>query len=235
MRTLVSTRLYFGLEPVVFRRGAGRALARASGVPLDKAKTSLQALSTDFGLQSPAADKLLQALVATGLLEPCSENASDFRLTKRFAEFALAPVVPPLPRPRAKELVAQACRLAATINAEWSANPLMISMLAVSGDYMTVSRRVGELTLWPVVKRRAHVRNLPFCASLTKGDGASKIGTGLRALSSFIVVRIVTEESRIARPFAVPFRDHSDDVMPSPTPDRSRTWGSSLRRQLTGR
>jgi len=236
IRTLVSNQLYFGLDPLVFRRGAGRSLARVAGVPLDTVKISPQMLGKDFRLEPAAADALLQALLARGLLQPFPGHPSDYRLTERFAEFALARVVPPLPRARAKELLEQVNRLCARINTEWTANPLMIHMVAVSGGYMSRSSRISELILWPVVKRRSDVRARRFGASTTKADGASEITTALRSLSSFILVRMVADKGLIDRPFAVPFRDHGEAMMmPSPSPGRFWAWSLPLRRQLSRR
>ena len=235
IRTLVSNQLYFGLEPLVFRRGAGRTLARVAGVPLETVRISTQMLGKDFRLEPPTTEALLQALLARGLLQPFPGHPSDYRLTERFAEFALARVVPPLPRARAKELLHQACQLCEKINAEWTSNPLMIHMVAVSGGYMSRSNRISELVLWPVVRRRAEVRAKRFGISTTKADAVSEIGTALRALSSFILVRVVSDKTVIERPFAVPFRDYGDAALPSPAAAKFLAWSSSLRRQLTGR
>jgi hypothetical protein len=235
IRTLVSNQLYFGLEPLVFRRGAGRALTRVNGAPIEDVRISAQTLGKDFRLDAAAADAFVSALLSSGLLQPFPGHPTGYRLTERFAEFALARVVPPLPRARAKELLIQACQLAAKINADWTANPLMIHMVAVSGGYMSRNSRIAELTLWPVVKRRVDVRARRFGASTSKADGASEISAALRALSSFILVKMVADKTSIERPFAVPFRDHVDALMPPPSAGRLWAWSSSLRRQLTGR
>ena len=235
IRTLVSNQLYFGLEPLVFRRGAGRALTRIAGAPLESVRISAQMLGTDFRLDAAAIDTLANALLSSGLLQPFPGHPSDYRMTERFAEFALARVVPPLTRARAKELLMQACQLAAKINTEWTANPLMIHMVAVSGGYMSRNSRIAELTLWPVVKRRVDVRARRFGASTSKADGASEISAAMRALSSFILVKVVGDKNSIERPFAVPFRDHVDALTPPPSAARFWLWRSSLRRQLTGR
>jgi hypothetical protein len=233
VRTLISNQLYFGLEPLVFRRGAGRVLARVGRSPAENARISLQMLAQDFRLQPATAEALLQALLAKKLMEPFPGHATDYRLTERFSEFALARVVPPLSRARAKELLDQACRLAEKINDEWTANPLMIHMVAVSGEYMSRSNRISELTLWPVVKRRVNVRRR-FGATISKADAVAEIGTALRRLSAFIVVRIVSDKGAVARPFAVPFRDFNDPMIPSPAAARFLAWGAMVRRQLVG-
>src|SRR2546421_12045568 len=107
IRTLVSNQLYFGLEPLIFRRGAGRTLSRIAGAPLENVRISAQMLGKDFRVDAGAADAdaLVNALLSSGLLQPFPGHPSDYRLTERFAEFALARVVPPLTRARAKELL----------------------------------------------------------------------------------------------------------------------------------
>jgi hypothetical protein len=236
IRTLISNQLYFGLEPLAFRRGAGRALARVAKLPPERARVNAQTVGKDFRLDSAAAHTLVDAFVAKALLQPDPARAGEYRLTDRFAEFALARVVPPLPRMRAKELLDQACKLAAKINAEWTHNPLMIHMIAVSGSYMSRNNRIADLTLWPVLKRRSEVSVRPFSASITKADGAAEISSALRGLSSFIVVRMVADKTTIERPFAVPFRhDYGDRMTSTPSTGRFWGWGFSLRRQLIGR
>ena len=60
-----------------------------------------------------AARRSSTSLLAEGLLEAPDELQADYRLTERFLEFAAARVVEPLPRERARQLLLQACALAA--------------------------------------------------------------------------------------------------------------------------
>jgi hypothetical protein len=227
-RTLVSNQRYFGLDPLVFRRGAGRALARVAGVPLASISMTPKTIATDFKLDPAAVDALVEILLDRGLLQR-GPQGDDYRLTDRFAEFALARVVPPLSRPAAKQLLDQASRFAATINAEWTDNPLVIHLMAVSGSYMSRTNRIGELTLWPLVRRRTVVRPRGFGAGMSTDDGIKEIGKALCALSSFIVVHVVTDKTSIERPFAVPFRDYFDAVRASSSP--ASFWGWKFLRQ----
>ena len=227
-RTLVSNQRYFGLDPLVFRRGAGRALTRVAGVPLTTISITSETIATDFKLNRGGAVALVQVLLERGLLQR-GPRGDDYRLTDRFAEFALARVVPPLSRPAAKQLLDQASRFAATINAEWTHNPLVIHLMAVSGTYMTRTNRIGELTLWPLVRRRAVMRPRGFAAAMTTDDGIKEIGKALCGLSSFIVVHVVTDKASIERPFAVPFRDYFDAVRASSSP--ASFWGLKFLRQ----
>jgi len=235
-RTLISNQLYFGLDSIAFRRGLGRAVARVARMPPEQARVNTQTIGKDFGLDAAAARTLVEAMLTNGLLQDDRTHAGEYRLTDRFSEFALARVVPPLPRMRAKELLDQACTLAAKINAEWTHNPLMIHMIAVSGSYMSRHSRIADLTLWPVVRRRSDTGSRRFSASITKAHGAAEISSALRGLSSFIVVRMVADKTGIERPFAVPFRHDPGESATAPlSVSRFRSWSSSLRRQLIGR
>lgn len=237
VRTLISNQTYFGLEPLAFRRGAGLALARVAKLSPEQARLKGETLAKDFRVDSAQAQALLDTFVAKGLLQVDRSGGTidQYRLTDLFKEYALARVVPPLTRVRAKELLDEACKLATGINADWKHNPLIIHMLAVSGSYMSRNNRISDLTLWPVVKRRREVTTRRFGSSVTKADGASEISKALRALSSFVVVHVVADRTTIERPFAVPFRDVGEAMTSSASTWRFLDWGVSLRRQLIGR
>ena len=237
VRTLNSKQTYFGLEPLAFRRGAGLALARVAKLSPEQARLKGETLAKDFRVDSGHAQALLDTFVAKGLLQldRSAGTISEYRLTDLFKEYAAAQVVPPLTRVRAKELLDEACKLAAEINAEWKQNPLIINMIAVSGSYMSRNNRISDLTLWPVVKRRREVTTRRFGSSITKADGAAEIGKALRALSSFVVVHVVADRATIERPFAVPFRDVGEAMKSPAASVRFWDWGFSLRRQLIGR
>ena len=237
IRTLISNQTYFGLEPLAFRRGAGLALARVAKLSPERARLKGETLAKDFRIDSAHAQALLDTFVAKGLLQVDRSGGTigEYRLTDLFKEYALARVLPPLTRVRAKELLDEAGKLAAKINAEWKHNPLVIHMIAVSGSYMSRNNRISDLTLWPVVKRRREMTTRRFGSSVTKAAGAAEISSALRALSSFVIVHMVADRTTIERPFAVPFRDFGDAVTSPPSMGRFWDWGFSVRRQLIGR
>jgi len=230
IRTLVLQRLQFGLEPLAFRRGATRVLARVAGRPREEAPVTAEDLRQDFRLDAVGADALLHALVASRLLERANAT-SDYRLTERFREFALARIVPPLQRARAKRLIERAGMLAAQINAKWRRNPFVIEMIAVSGSYMSRSKTLPELSLWFIVRPRTPSRASIWELSSSRADGARRIRDAVRSLSSYIVVRLVTDAESLPRPFTVAFR--ADD-MPAPPPIFGvlRVWSDSVRRRV---
>lgn len=235
IRTLVSNRLYFGLEPLDLRRGAECTLSRVFGQPSDRVRVTRESLRDDFRLDMAASEALVVAFVSDGLLQPDPESAGNYRLTQRFHEFAQARVVPPLERSEAKDLVDQACRIAARINADRTWNPVMIDMLGVSGSYMSRSDYISDLKLWPVVKTRTQTSPRRFGSPMTKAEGSSEIRGALRALSPFILVHLVTDTASVERPFSVPFRAYDELIACSLAPAKLLAWSSSLRRQLSGR
>jgi hypothetical protein len=230
IRTLVLQRLQFGLEPLAFRRGAARALARVAGRPRVEAQVTVEGLREDFRLDAAGAETLLHALVAGRLMERAN-GSSDYRLTERFREFALARVVPPLERARAKRLIERAGMLAVQINAKWTRNPFAIAMIAVSGSYMSRSRKLPELNLWLIVRPRTPSRASVWARSSSRGDGARQIRDTVRSLSSFIVVRLVTDAESLPRPFTVAFRADDMPALP-PIFVVLREWSDSVRRRI---
>jgi hypothetical protein len=229
-KAVVWERLQSGLDPLAFRRGAARTLARVEARPREGARISADELREDFRLDAAAAETLTQALVTGGLLDR-TKDGSDYWLTRRFREYALARVVPPLERARAKHLIQRAGLLATEINAKWKRNPFVVAMIAVSGSYMSRARKLPELDLWLIVQPRVPGRSSIWGMSSSRGDAARQIRKAVRALSSFIVVRVVTDAESIPRPFSVAFR--AED-MPAPAPIFVvlREWGDSVRKRI---
>jgi hypothetical protein len=207
-KTLITHRRYFGVEPLKLRAAAGRVLTRVAGLPPERARVSARHLRQDFGMDTVEGQALLEELVAEGLLRPGSAARGDYRVTRRFAEFARARVVDPLPRERARLLLAQACELAARINAECSRNPLEIATIAPFGSYMSRDSGLAELSLGIVVRARPASRRARWRMA-TKSEGATAIRAAFRELSSFVRVRLVNDPHLLPRPFAVAFRADS--------------------------
>jgi len=203
-RTLVTHRRYFGIEPLKLRAAAARVMTRVAGLPSHRARVTARNLRQDFGMDTVEGQVLVDELVAHGLLRPGSPTRDDFRLTRRFSELASARVVDPLPRARARLLLAQACEYAARINAEWSRNPLEIEMIAPFGSYMSREHDLAELSLGIVVRLRPTSRRARWRMA-TKAEGASQIRAAFRELSSFVRVRVVHDAQLLPRPFAVAF------------------------------
>ena len=229
IRTLVWEQLQFGLDPPAFRRGAARALARVAGRSREEARVTVEDLREDFRLDAAGAEALLLGLVERRLLERA--NDTHYRLTERFREFALARVVPALDRARAKRLIERAGMLASQINAKWTRNPFVIAMIAVSGSYMSRNRKLPELNLWLIVRPRTPSRSSVWGLSSSRGEAARQIRGAVRSLSSFIVVRMVTEDKSLPRPFTIAFRAEDTPAAP-PIFVVLREWSDSVRRRI---
>jgi len=208
IRTLITGRLYFGIDALNLRAATARVLARVVGLPPERARVSLRNLWQDFGVDAQRGQALVDELVAEGLLEAPHELQVDYALTERFVEFARARVVDPLPRKRAKQLLAQACVLAARINDDWTHNPLEVEAIAPFGSYMTRDSNLAELSLGVVVRPRAATRRARWGRMKAKSDGARAMRAAFRELSSFVVVHMVSETQLLSRPFAIAF--HAD-------------------------
>jgi hypothetical protein len=208
-RTLVTRRLYFGLDPLRLREGSGRVVARVVGLPPERANVSAEDLRRDLGVDTEFGRVVVDEMVAEGLLRPRANTSDQYCLTARFAELAGARVVEPLPRARARALVGRACDLAKAVNATWSRNPLAIAAIAPFGAYLSREPHLEELPLGVVVVLRPTSRRARF-RMLGKPDGARALRAAFRNLSSFIDLRLVTTLCDLPGPCAVVFQD--DDI-----------------------
>jgi hypothetical protein len=205
-RTLLTHRLYFGVEARRLRDGSGRVLSRVVGLAPERARVSANHVKQDFGMNTVEGGALVDEFVAEGLLQPRAERQGDYFLTERFVEVASARVVEPLTRMRAKLIVGRASELATRINAESRKNPLEIEAVAVFGGYMSLDDELGDLELAVVVRARDAVRRIRLRPMASRAEGASEIRRAFRDLSSFVHAHLVTDLRVVPRPFAVVFQ-----------------------------
>lgn len=203
--TLVTERLYYGVDAMRLRAAANRVLLRVVGMPLDRALVSVKGVAHDFGLTTISGQALANELVQGGLLRPDPERG-EYGLTTRFLQVAAARVVDPLPRARAQLLLARACDLAARINAERSRNPYEIDTIAVFGSYMSRERKLSELTLGVVLRRRPAERLARWGRIEDRAKGRKEIRATLEKPSTFLQVRFVKRIDELPRPFGVVYR-----------------------------
>ena len=204
VRTLVTHRRYFGFDAISLRAATGRVLSRVVGLPRERARVTDTQLRVDFGVDTVDARTVVAGMVESGLLEP-SAGERDYRITERFYEFAAARIVEPLPRPRARLLVAQAVELAQRANAEWSRNPLVIEAVAPFGAYMSRDPYLDELPLGLVVGNRPASQRARW-RTIGKAEGVQMIRDAFGELSTFVRVRLVTDLGALPRPFAVSYQ-----------------------------
>jgi hypothetical protein len=226
---LIADQQYLGLDAKVLRSGAARTLTRISSHPAGQAWIDLRSLGDDFHLDAGATAALLSAMLASGLLYP--DGAGRYHPTRQFREYALATVVAPLPRERAKGLIDRASKLAARINSEWKHLPFEIDMMAVSGSYMTRRDQLADLVLSIALHRRAVSRSAESGIPPSKDEASRQIVDALQALSSFVVVRFVSDQTKVQRPFSVVFQ--AAGCAPEAAVERRHTlrdWGASVSR-----
>jgi hypothetical protein len=223
---LISDQHYFGLPAPAFNAGAQRMLERIGGQPQNQARVDLECVGHDFLLEPAESLALLRAMLAGGLLLP--DGTGYYRPTPRFREYAIAQLVAPLSRSRARMLVDAVCDLAAQINTDWARNPFEIKLVAVSGAYMSRSRELPELSVWLVLRPRTDKQSRRWRPMVTKGAGLREILAAVSSQSSFIVARIVAHKSVVPRPFCVVFQAAESFEVEVPPSQRLREWGASL-------
>jgi len=232
-RRLVVGQQYFGIEARAFHAGAERMLARISAHAPERTRINVRTLGEDFRLDGAASWALLRALVAGKLLHP--EGAGSYIATARFREYAVASVVTPLSRTRAKALIEEVGAIAARINAAWNRNPYVIKLVAVSGSYMSRRDLLPELSLWLVLRRRLPLQRRRR-STVEKDIAMRRIVAEVCAPSSFIRVRLVRDKQEVQRPFSVVYQTNEGVIEPSvPAWGKLRDWGASISRRLAAR
>ena len=228
---LIADQRYFGLNALTLHAGAKRVLARVASRGPQQARIDIRSLGNDFRLDAAASGKLLGELLGGGLIHP--DDAGGYRPTALFRDYALARVVAPLSRARARTLIERVNELAAHINAGWRRNPHVIQTVAVSGGYMSRRDSLKELSLWLVLRQRPETQGQRRKSSVSNDDGLRQIGAAMKALSSFVAVRIAADRQEVPRPFAVVF-EASDDAIDFPVSGLEKLWetGASFSRRL---
>ena len=231
---LIADRKYFGISAEVLRAGAERTLARLSALSPDKQRIDARTLTEDFLTDQEGAAVLLSAFLAGGLLHP--DGAGAYLPTRHFRQCALACVVAPMTRDRAKSVIDRACKLAEEINREWTRNPFRIKTIIVSGSYMTRRKELSELSLSLGLSKRQSARAAGAMTAQRRDEGGRQIVDAMSNLSSFITVRIVSERHAVPRPFSVVFQaDQFVEETSAPAWARFLDWSSALTRRLASR
>lgn len=210
-RTLVTQRLYFGVDAFRLREASGRVLSRLAGLSAERAKVSATEIRRDFGVDTIGGQMMVNEMVAEGLLRPRQKASAEYRVTERFVEYANARVVEPLVRSRARHIVANARELASRINAAWTRNPLEIDAVAPFGCYISQDLYLDKLPIGIVVRARPASRRARW-RMLSKAGGAQEIRAAFKALSSFVQAQLVTQVSELPPPFAVVFQASDDEA-----------------------
>src|SRR5438094_831329 len=126
--TLLTKRLYFGLDPLQLRE--------------------------DFRVSSSRGRMLIDEMVQSGILQPLGAGGFEYAITDSFREYAVARIVEPLPRTRAKMLLDHIGDLARHFNRTATQNKYEIEAVVVFGSYMSLEPELPELAVGVIGRRR---------------------------------------------------------------------------------
>jgi hypothetical protein len=114
--TLVTKKLYFGVDANRMRDASARVLARLRSEPPGRAVIRLEALVEDFRVSAAASRLMIDEMLRHGLLEQQDTRGSEYSITDKFRRYASAEIIEPLPRARAKMLLTHIADLAWRFN-----------------------------------------------------------------------------------------------------------------------
>jgi hypothetical protein len=205
--TLVTRRLYYGVDALRLRDATGRVLSRLQGLPPDRATVRLDVLVEDFRVSAAASRTMVEQMVQGGLLERLDPGGTEYGITDKFRQCAEARVVEPLPRTRAQMLLAHIVDLALHFNRTASRNKYEIEAIAVFGDYMSLDANLPELSLGVTGRRRPPGARPASGRASKPTEGHEQIRALFEQQSSFVQVGFYHRLQDVPRPFSVIFKD----------------------------
>jgi len=204
--TLVTKRLYFGVDAVRLRDATERVVTRAAGAPGNHAVVGYQTLAQEFGLGAAASRAAVDEMVKEGLLERLTPTGMDYAITDRFREYAKARLVQPLPRAEAQLLVSHFAELAEQFNLTASNNKYEIEAVAVFGDYMSLETNLTELSVGVTGRRRSLPPRPTAGRAMGPVQGTDQIRRLFMDQSGFVRVSFFHRVHDIPRPFSVIYK-----------------------------
>lgn len=204
--TLVTRRLYFGVDARRLRDSAERVLLRVQGLPPERARVNLDALEHDFGWSPNATRSMVDQMVQNGLLQRLSPHAAEFGITEKFRRCAQARIVDPLPRSRAQFLLGHVADLARKFNEGEHRNKYEVDTIAVFGQYMSNEHELTELALGVTGRRRTPAERPLFGRATVATEGTDQIRALLEAPSGFITVSFIQKVADLPKPFSIVFK-----------------------------
>jgi hypothetical protein len=204
--TLVTRRLYFGVDARRLRDATERVLLRVEGLPPERARINLDALTQDFGWNPAASRSLVEQMIQGGLLQRLSPHAAEFGITDKFRRCAQARIVDPLPRARAQLLLNHLGDIARKFNESEHRNKYEIDIIAVFGQYMSNEDELTELALGVTGRRRIPVERPLFGRATVPTEGTEQIRQILTAPSGFLTVTFIPRLADLPKPFSVIFK-----------------------------
>jgi hypothetical protein len=204
--TLVTRRLYFGVDARRLRDATERVLLRVQGLPPERARVTLDALTQDFGWNPETSRSVVEQMIQGGLLHRLSPHAAEFGITDKFRRCATARIVDPLPRARAALLLTHIADLARRFNETEQRNKYEVDTVAVFGAYMTNEDELTELALGVTGRRRPPPARALFGRATVPTEGTDHIRALLEAPSAFVDVSFVQKLADLPKPFCVVFK-----------------------------
>ncbi len=204
--TLVTRRLYFGVDALRLRDAAERVLLRVEGLPPERARVKLDALSSDFGWNEASSRTMVEQMIQGGLLQRLSPHAVVFGITDKFRRCAQARIVEPLSRSRAQMLVLHLSQCAAEFNRSGARNKYEIETLSVFNGYMSADEDLTELSVAVTGRRRVPAERPLFGRAMAATEGTEQIRALLEAPNPFIQINFVRSTAEVPRPSSVVFK-----------------------------
>ncbi len=205
--TLVTTRLYFGVDALRMRDAAARVLTRVQGLPSHRRTVRLEMLLEDFHVGAAASRAMVDEMVQSGLLQRVNLSGGEYLVTDTFRQYAEARIVEPLPRARAQLLLAQIGGVAKQFNRTASSNKYEIAAVAVFGSYMSLDPDVKEISLGVTGRLRAQRERPADGVEAKPAEGHEQIRKLFQAQSGFVRVSFFKDLPDVPRPFSVIFKD----------------------------
>lgn len=204
--TLVTKRLYFGVDALRLRDATERVVTQVAGSPNGNAVVGFQTLAQEFGLGAEASRAAVAEMVREGLLEQLTPTGMDYAITDKFREYARARIIQPLPRADAQLLVAHCAELAERFNRTATNNKYEIEALAVYGGYMSLEPNLSELSIGVTGRRRSLPARPAAGRATAHVEGSDQIRKLFCDQSSFVRVAFFHHLTDVPRPFSVIYK-----------------------------
>ena len=204
--TLVSRKVYFGVDAQRMREASARVLARLGAQPDDRAVVRLDALVEDFRVTAAASRSMVDEMLRRGLLERRDARGAEYGVTEKFRRYAEAEIVEPLPRGRAKMLLTHVADLCWQFNRTALENKYEIEALVVFGDYMSLEPELEELTVGVTGRRRPPPQNPAAGRASQPLQGTEQIRALIESQSPYLRTHLFAHLDDVPRPFSVLFK-----------------------------
>lgn len=204
--TLVTKKLYFGVDAQQMRESSARVMSRLEGLPPDRPVIKLDALVEDFRISAAASRPMIDEMVRHGLLQRLGERGGEYGVTEKFRLYADARIIEPLPRSRAKMLLTHIADLAWHFNRTAVDNKYEIDALAVFGPYMSLEPELAELTVAVTGRRRPPAARPAAGRATTVQQGHEQIRELVESQSNYLRAKFFQGLDDVPRPFSVIFK-----------------------------